>query len=109
MQQSNYKIPTSPVSETQFTVLILSNNRTQLLLKCLANFAQMDSVHKIIVTWSNPEAEPPNVQSEIAFKMPVVVKTLRENKLRLRFDAYDEIETEGESVLPMLRLLESAC
>ena len=96
MHRSNYKIPSLPVpKEKCFTVLLLTSNRTNLLLRCLRHYASMNSIHKIIITWNNQHTEPPDFQGMIDFKVPVVIKVQTENKLRLRFNAYDDIETEG--------------
>ena len=93
---SPYDVPLC-VDEDQYTVVMLTHgvNRIEIMLQVLNHLSQMKRIHKIILLWNNQRIEPPEGIKNITFSMPLVVIRLPENKLRLRFQAWNEIETQG--------------
>ncbi len=92
--QQHFFIPKT-VNDSQFTLVMLTHNRTDIMLKTIQNYAQMKTIHKIILLWNNIGTPAPNISDMVNLSMPLVVKTLKENKLRLRFLPLPEIETQG--------------
>lgn len=96
MDLSEYHLP-KEVHKDKFTVVVLTHNRTKILLQTLRHYANMSKVDRIIVTWNNQGVEPPPLQKMLNTQVPIVINIMPENKLRLRYQPVPEIRTQGES------------
>ena len=93
MLESKYIVPLT-VEEEKFTVLVLTYNRKEALYNALQNYAEMAKAGQIIVLWNDDNREPPDIEKDINFTVPFVIK-LRPNKLSTRFLPLDEIMYPG--------------
>ena len=78
---------------------MLTHNRTQVMLKTAESFLKMERVQKVVVLWNNIGLEPPTKEVQVIqekYNKTIVVKIFTENKIRLRFHVYPEIETSGK-------------
>ena len=90
-----YSLP-AVVGEEQFTVVMLTHNRTPLMLRSAEHFLKMNRTQKVIVMWNNGNQLFPNVTDlEARTGKPIVFINITEDKLRFRFHAAPEIETQG--------------
>ena len=78
----------------QFTIVMLTYEREQVLIESLARLDGLPYLHKVVVVWNSPRPPSPDLKwPEIG--VPVhVIRTLK-NSLNNRFLPYDCIETEA--------------
>uniref|UniRef100_A0A0K0FHB0 Exostosin-2 (inferred by orthology to a C. elegans protein) n=1 Tax=Strongyloides venezuelensis TaxID=75913 RepID=A0A0K0FHB0_STRVS len=77
----------------QFTVVILTYNRDQILYSSLERLHQMPYLNKIIVVWNNVNRQPQNNWPHL--HVPIVFINVTKNSLNNRFYPFDQIETEA--------------
>uniref|UniRef100_A0A0N5C454 Glyco_transf_64 domain-containing protein n=1 Tax=Strongyloides papillosus TaxID=174720 RepID=A0A0N5C454_STREA len=77
----------------QFTVVILTYNRDQILYSSLERLHQMPYLNKIIVVWNNVNRKPQNNWPHL--HVPIVFINVTKNSLNNRFYPFDQIETEA--------------
>ena len=94
MLESKYNVPLT-VEEEKFTVLILTYNRKEALYNALQNYAEMAKAGQIIVLWNDDNREPPDIEKDINFTVPFLIK-VRPNRLSTRFLPLDEIMYQGK-------------
>ena len=80
-----------------FSIIILTYNRTDLLLRLLNHYSAMPHLERIIVVWNSQEMPPPLEEWDQLGPHPVPVefKVQRENRLRNRLQVFPEIESSG--------------
>lgn len=79
----------------QFTVVLLTYERTQMLLKTLERFRGMPYVNKYLIVWNSVNRPP---TADIAWPdmgAPLVVLNVKRNSLNNRFLPFDQIETDA--------------
>ena len=80
--------------QEQFTVVMLTYEREQVLLNSLARLYGLPYLHKVVVVWNS--AKPPAQELEWPdIGVPIVVVKTERNSLNNRFLPYSEIETEA--------------
>ncbi|CEF63813.1 Exostosin-like 3 [Strongyloides ratti] len=77
----------------QFTVVILTYNRDQILYSALERLHQIPYLNKIIVIWNSIDRKPSNNWPHL--HVPIVFINATKNSLNNRFYPYDQIETEA--------------
>ena len=98
----DYHIPQVALNETHATVVMLTHNRTSVMLQTAEHFLSMGFISKVVILWNNIGLEPPTAELEQIEKnqgKSLVLKEFTENKIRLRFHLYKEIDTAGENVV----------
>ena len=78
---------------------MLTANRTQLMLENMAKYLSMKEVKKVVILWGIKTLTPPTKQlQELQNRAnkSVILKILPEDKIRLRFHMYPEIDTSGK-------------
>lgn len=93
MRASNFNIPLK-VSEEQFTIVILTYNRPDALLKSLKLYASMSKVAKIVILWNNENLQPPDFKKLVLTQKPIVLKR-HKNRLSTRFEPLEEVDTQA--------------
>lgn len=98
--QSQYLYPFSSFRDKigdSFSIIILTYNRTDLLLRLLNHYCALPHLEQIIVVWNCLEMAPPVEEWEQLGPHPVSVefKVQRENKLRNRLQVFPEIMSSG--------------
>lgn len=78
----------------QFTIVMLTYEREQVLLSSLARLYGLPYLNKVIVVWNSPKPPTEDLRWPDIGVPVVVVKALR-NSLNNRFLPYDAIETEA--------------
>lgn len=83
------------VPNEQFTVILLTHNRVQLLIKTLERFKGMPYVNKYIVVW-NSVREPPSSDLIVPdMGASIVFIKAQKNSLNNRFIPFEDIETDA--------------
>lgn len=78
----------------QFTIVILTYEREQVLMDALARLYGLPYLHKVVVVWNSLKPPPEDLRwPEIG--VPVVVVKAHRNSLNNRFAPWDAIETEA--------------
>ncbi len=95
MRRSNYSVPYQPVSERNFTLVMVTHERDRLLKTLLRRYSTMTNIASIIVYWNNPRRTPPDLTKDMDFRMPLVIVELSMTSLRLRYQPLPEIRTNG--------------
>ncbi len=95
MRASGYSIPYYPVEEQNFTVVILTHDRDEILRKSLQRYGTMAHVNSIVLYWNNPGRRTPNFTEEMTFRMPLHVKEIELKSLGERYVPVQEINTSG--------------
>ena len=98
--QSQYLYPLSSFRdkiEDSFSIIILTYNRTDILLRLLNHYCAMPHLERIIVVWNCLEMAPPAEEWEQLGPHPVPVefKVQQENRLRNRLQVFSEITSSG--------------
>lgn len=98
--QSQYLYPFSSFRdkiEVSFSIIILTYNRTDLLLRLLNHYCAMPHLERIVVVWNCLEMAPPAEEWEQLGPHPVPVefKVQQENRLRNRLQVFPEITSSG--------------
>jgi hypothetical protein len=98
--QSRYFYPFSSFRDKigdSFSIIILTFNRTDLLLRLLNHYSAMPHLERIIVVWNCQEMAPPAEEwSQLGpHPVPVEFKVQQENKLRNRLQVFPEIRSSG--------------
>lgn len=80
-----------------FSIVILTYNRTDLLLRLLNHYSAMPHLERIIVVWNCQEMAPPVEEwAQLGpHPVPVEFKVQQENRLRNRLQIFPEIENSG--------------
>lgn len=80
-----------------FSIIILSYNRTDLLLRLLNHYSAMQHLERIIVVWNCQETTPPVEEwTQLGpHPVPVEFKFQRENRLRNRLQIFPKIQSSG--------------
>lgn len=80
----------------EFTIVVQTFNRTDVLLKLLNHYQAAPHVQRIIVVWNNIGQEPPRALWEALGPHPVqvVFKEQIANRMRNRLQAFAEIDTD---------------
>ncbi|XP_063588185.1 exostosin-3-like [Penaeus indicus] len=78
----------------QFTIVMLTYEREQVLLNSLARLYGLPYLNKVIVVWNSPKPPPEDLRWP-DIKVPVQVIRAERNSLNNRFLPYSEIETEA--------------
>ncbi|KAF6028938.1 EXTL3 [Bugula neritina] len=78
----------------QFTIVILTYDRSELLQQQLAQFNGLPYLNKVVVIWNNPQY-PPSTLKWPHIHVPIQVIKAERNSLNNRFMPYKEIETEA--------------
>uniref|UniRef100_A0A5S6QUL4 Glycosyl transferase 64 domain-containing protein n=1 Tax=Trichuris muris TaxID=70415 RepID=A0A5S6QUL4_TRIMR len=78
----------------QFTVVMLTYNREQVLIQALLRLADLPYLNKVIVVW-NGESEPSSDLVWPKLSAPIVVLRPGKNSLNNRFLPFAQIETEA--------------
>ncbi|KAL5009577.1 hypothetical protein ScPMuIL_011882 [Solemya velum] len=87
-------LPLMPPISQGFTVVILTYDRLESLIKVIHQVAKAPSLAKVVVVWNNQNKAPPPASAWPNIGKPVKFIQTRKNKLSNRFFPYDEIETE---------------
>uniref|UniRef100_A0A0N4ZWP6 Glyco_transf_64 domain-containing protein n=1 Tax=Parastrongyloides trichosuri TaxID=131310 RepID=A0A0N4ZWP6_PARTI len=77
----------------QFTIVMLTYNRDQILYSALERLHQLPYLNKIIVVWNNILRKPQNNWPHL--HVPIIFVNATKNSLNNRFFPYDQIETEA--------------
>uniref|UniRef100_A0AC35U0I7 Glyco_transf_64 domain-containing protein n=1 Tax=Rhabditophanes sp. KR3021 TaxID=114890 RepID=A0AC35U0I7_9BILA len=77
----------------QFTIVMVTYNRDQVLYSSLERLHQMPYLNKIIIVWNNVGRAPPTNWPHL--HVPIVFVNATKNSLNNRFYPYNEIETEA--------------
>lgn len=88
------------VEEQQFSIIIQSFNRTDILLRLLNHYQAVPNLHQIIVVWNNVGEETPLElwNSYGPHPVPVVFKEQTSNLMRNRLQPFPEISTNGQFI-----------
>ena len=80
-----------------FSIIILTYNRTDLLLRLLNHYSAMPHLERIVVVWNCQEMVPPMEEwAQLGpHPIPVEFKVQRENRLRNRLQIFPEIKSSG--------------
>ncbi|KAH8852898.1 Exostosin-3 [Schistosoma japonicum] len=78
----------------QFTIVVLTYDRFNLLCQTLESFLNLPYLHSILVIWNNPVPPNPNL-SWPQLHVPIKVILSQNNSLNNRFLPYDLIETDA--------------
>ncbi|XP_067928129.1 exostosin-like 3 isoform X2 [Watersipora subatra] len=78
----------------QFTIVILTYDRADLLQQQLAQFNGLPYLNKVLIVWNNPNYPPATFQWP-HIHVPIQVLKSARNSLNNRFLPYKEIETEA--------------
>ncbi|KAH8311749.1 hypothetical protein KR044_007870, partial [Drosophila immigrans] len=78
----------------QFTIVILTYERSQLLMRLLSSLQGLPHLHKVVVVWNSPQP-PLDDLSWPVVGVPVSVVRAPRNSLNNRFLPFDVIETEA--------------
>ncbi|XP_071535730.1 exostosin-3 [Panulirus ornatus] len=78
----------------QFTIVMLTYEREQVLLNSLARLYGLPYINKVIVVWNSPKPPPEDLRWP-DIKVPIQVIRAERNSLNNRFLPYSEIETEA--------------
>ena len=79
--------------QEQFTVVMLTYEREQVLVNSLARLYGLPYLNKVIVVWNSPRPPPAELQwPDIG--VPILVIRAEKNSLNNRFLPFDAIETE---------------
>ncbi|XP_076059880.1 exostosin like glycosyltransferase 3 isoform X2 [Oratosquilla oratoria] len=78
----------------QFTIVMLTYEREQVLLNSLARLYGLPYLNKVIVVWNSPRLPSEDIRWP-DIKVPVQVIRAERNSLNNRFLPYSEIETEA--------------
>lgn len=82
------------VPDEQFTVILLTYDRNQVLIAALQRLQHLQYLRTVIVVWNNPE-KPPNSMMWPDIGVPVHVINPGKNSLNNRFLPFKEIDTEA--------------
>lgn len=87
-------------TQEQFTILIQTYNRTDLLLRLLNHYQAMPHLQKIIIVWNNVGEQPPQELWDSLGPHPVdvIFKVQSVNRMRNRLQSFPEIHTDGEYI-----------
>ncbi|KAI6232704.1 Exostosin-like 3 [Aphelenchoides fujianensis] len=77
----------------QFTIVILTHNRDDVLAVMLEKINRCPYVNRVLVVWNNPDREPPDSWPKL--HVPVLFIKAERNSLNNRFLPYDQIRTEA--------------
>ncbi|CAG7719164.1 unnamed protein product [Allacma fusca] len=78
----------------QFTIVVLTYKRENILLEFLTKLNGTKFLHKVIVVWNSPHFPTPDLKwPDIGVEIHVII--MRKNSLNNRFIPYDAIETEA--------------
>lgn len=77
----------------QFTIVLLTYERDNVLVGALERLHQLPYLNKILVVWNNVHREPPGTWPSL--HVPVEFIRVSENSLNNRFVPWDRIETES--------------
>ncbi|CAH8459488.1 unnamed protein product [Schistosoma rodhaini] len=78
----------------QFTIVVLTYDRFNLLCQTLESFLNLPYLHSILVVWNNPVPPNPDL-SWPQLHVPIKVIRSQNNSLNNRFLPYDLIETDA--------------
>ncbi|KAF2354134.1 Exostosin C-terminal [Trinorchestia longiramus] len=78
----------------QFTIVMLTFEREQVLVNSLARLYGLPYLNKVIVVWNSPQPPPSDLRWP-DIKVPIKVIRAERNSLNNRFLPYSEIETEA--------------
>lgn len=82
-----------------FSIVILTYNRSDLLLRLLNHYSAMANLERIVVVWNAKETAFPAPEEEWVqlgpHPVPVEFKVQTDNKLRNRLQVFPEIESSG--------------
>lgn len=84
-------------ADEKFTILMLTFNRTDLMLRLLNHYSAMYRLDKIVIVWNNVNDTPP-VELWASLEphpVPVVFLPQQENKIQNRIQSFPEIKTKG--------------
>ena len=80
--------------QEQFTVVMLTYQREQVLVNSLARLYGLPYLNKVLVVWNSPAPPPEDLQwPDIG--VPIIVVKTEKNSLNNRFLPFSEIETEA--------------
>uniref|UniRef100_A0A6A7FTA7 glucuronosyl-galactosyl-proteoglycan 4-alpha-N-acetylglucosaminyltransferase n=3 Tax=Hirondellea gigas TaxID=1518452 RepID=A0A6A7FTA7_9CRUS len=82
------------VPREQFTIVMLTFEREQVLINSLARLYGLPYLNKVLVIWNSPKPPPPDLRWP-DIKVPIEVIRAERNSLNNRFLPYSEIETEA--------------
>ncbi|XP_029971438.1 exostosin-like 2 isoform X3 [Salarias fasciatus] len=88
---------TDELTEEQFTIIIQTYNRTDILLKLLNHYQAAPHLQRIVVVWNNIGERTPQWlwDSYGPHAVPVVFKEQTVNRMRNRLQVFPEIETDA--------------
>lgn len=91
------KADNSPSLKNDFTIVIQTFNRTDILLKLLNHYQAVPHLRQIVIVWNNIEKLPPRQvwDSLGPHPVPVVFKEQNVNLMRNRLQPFTEIDTDG--------------
>lgn len=82
-------------SHEQFTIVLLTYERTNMLMKTLERLKGLAYLNKIIVVWNGVHRRPPADLIWPDVGVPIVVARAERNSLNNRFLPFDSIQTEA--------------
>ena len=91
-------------AEEKFTLLMLTFNRTDLMLRLLNHYSAMRHLDRIVVVWNNVDELPP-VELWTSLEphpVPVLFLPQSENKIQNRLQGFPQIATKGVTSGTML-------
>lgn len=82
----------------EFTVIIQTYNRTDILLKLLNHYQAVPHLRRVIIVWNNiGEQTPQGLWNSLGpHPVPVVFKEQSVNRMRNRLQPFPEIDTDGK-------------
>jgi len=91
-------------TQEQFTIVIQTYNRTDVLLKLLNHYQAMPHLQKMIIVWNNVGEQPPQKLWDSLGPHPVEVifKVQSANRMRNRLQSFPEIDTDGQYIHSMV-------
>ena len=81
--------------EANFTVVVQTYRRNDLLFRVLRHYCEIGAVDRIIVVWNNLNVAVPGFLRNMSCGSQLFFKEQRENTIRNRFQPFPEIRTEG--------------
>ena len=93
-------------ADEEFTIVMLTFNRTDLMLRLLNHYSAMRHLDKIIVVWNNVDELPPAElwASLEPHPVPVLFLPQSENKIQNRLQPFPQISTKGMNSIYMYYL-----
>ena len=81
--------------QENFTLIIQTYRRMQVLPKLLMHYCQLEALHKILLLWNDVTSPVPKILQKLSCRVSLKILQMKANRMTNRFVLRPEIETDG--------------